>query len=398
MIRKLAPILGVTFVDILGFSILIPILPYFVKHFGASTIAVGVLFSTFALCQFVAGPVWGNVSDRYGRKLVLIVSQVGAIFGWGLLAFAPNMTVVFVARIIEGLSGGNISVTQAYVADLVEPEEQTRAYGYIGAAFGAGFVFGPAIGALVLARYGYAAPFLVAAALQALTLVITIVMLPESRSKEERADRASLVDIVGSLSHASVSPLLWQIWMFALSLYAWFSIFALLLNVAIGFGPSETGYLFAASGVANVLIQVLVVGRVSDRFGDRTTSNIGLACGLLGFLWIPFIHTIASVIPTLICFALGMGLSRASLTSLLTKAAPLNQRGTILGVSSSLDSLSGVLMPTPSTAILQWYGAPYSGVLPATFSAIALTLGVLAARRVPGTVVPLEAAPVEGDA
>ena len=118
---KLLPILGITFIDILGFSILIPILPYYVKHFGASTVAVGVLFAVFALCQFVAGPLWGNVSDRIGRKAVLIISQIGATIGWAMLAFAPTLGWVFVARAIEGASGGNISVTQAYVADRVEP-------------------------------------------------------------------------------------------------------------------------------------------------------------------------------------------------------------------------------------------------------------------------------------
>lgn len=381
MIRKIAPILGITFIDIVGFSILLPILPYFVIHFGAPKILVGVLFSVFALCQFIGGPIWGNLSDRFGRKIVLIISQIGATIGWVMLAFAPDMTWVFIARIVEGLSGGNISVTQAYVADLVEPEQQTRAYGYIGAAFGAGFVFGPAIGAWTLAHYGYSATFLVAAGLQVLTLLITIVMLPESRSKEDRQERAQLSDIVQSLRDPRVSPLLWQVWMFALSLYAWFAVWALFINAAIGLGASQTGYLFAASGVVNVFVQVFVVGRVSDALGDRTTSNAGLACAVLGFLWVPFVHSIPTLIPIFVLFSLGMALSRASLTALLTKASPINQRGTILGVSSSLDSLSGVLMPTPSTAILEVYGASFSGVLSATFSAIALTLGLLAARR-----------------
>ena len=138
MFAALLPILGITFIDILGFSILIPILPYYVQHFGASYVVVGLLFSTFAFCQFVAGPIWGNVSDRIGRKTVLVVSQVGASIGWAMLAFAPTLGWVFAARVIEGFSGGNISVTQAYVADRVEPHERSRAFAYIGAAFSAG--------------------------------------------------------------------------------------------------------------------------------------------------------------------------------------------------------------------------------------------------------------------
>src|ERR1700722_20677808 len=138
MIATLLPILGITFIDILGFSILIPIMPFYVQHFGASDTVVGLLFATFAACQFVAGPIWGNISDRIGRKAVLIISQVGATIGWTMLAFAPTIGWVFAARVVEGVSGGNISVTQAYVADRVEPEERTRAFGYVGAAFRAG--------------------------------------------------------------------------------------------------------------------------------------------------------------------------------------------------------------------------------------------------------------------
>src|SRR5471032_1487327 len=127
LFSRLLPILGVTFVDILGFSIILPILPYFITHFGANDIVVGILFSAFAACQLVAGPVWGRVSDRIGRKRVLIISQIGATFGWAGLAFAPSLAWVFVARIVEGISGGNISVTQAYVADRVDPNERARA-------------------------------------------------------------------------------------------------------------------------------------------------------------------------------------------------------------------------------------------------------------------------------
>jgi DHA1 family tetracycline resistance protein-like MFS transporter len=117
---RLFPILGITFIDVLGFSILVPIMPYFVRHFGASYVAVGALFAVFAFCQFVSAPLWGNVSDRIGRKRVLVISQIGATLGWTGLAFAPTLAWVFVARIVEGISGGNISVTQAYVADRVD--------------------------------------------------------------------------------------------------------------------------------------------------------------------------------------------------------------------------------------------------------------------------------------
>ena len=214
MIRKLLPILGVTFIDIVGFSMLIPMLPYFVTHFGASAFVVGLLFATFSLCQFLSAPLWGIISDRIGRKTVLIVSQIGATIGWAMLGLAPNIAValslapiavVFAARILEGISGGNISITQAYVADLVEAKDRARAFGLIGAMFAAGMVFGPAGGGVLYARYGFAVPFFVAAGLQFLTLVLTIVMLPESRARRGRDRSACRSNRWSSASASRVS-------------------------------------------------------------------------------------------------------------------------------------------------------------------------------------------------
>jgi len=232
LVTRILPILGVTFIDILGFSILIPILPYFVKSFGASDVTVGLLFSTFAACQIVAGPVWGRLSDHSGRKNVLIISQIGATIGWGLLAFAHSIGVVFAARILEGLSGGNISVTQAYVADLVPPAQRARAFAYVGAAFSSGIVFGPLIGAALFTRFGYSAPFLAAAGLQLITLALTITMLPESRGRDAAKNIATLTDIGDSLRNPKVAPILWQQWMYSMALYAWFALSAVYLKSA----------------------------------------------------------------------------------------------------------------------------------------------------------------------
>src|SRR5215469_3774511 len=245
MIRKLLPILGVTFIDIIGFSMLIPMLPYFVTHFGASPFVVGILFGTFSLCQLVTAPLWGHVSDRFGRKRVLIISQIGATIGWAMLAFAPSIALVFVARIIEGVSGGNISITQAYVADLVEAKDRSRAFGLIGAMFGAGMIFGPLVGGLLFARFGFAAPFLAAAALQAATLLITIIMLPESRAHVEGDERVGVREILASFRKPRLSRILWQKLAIAMGLYGWFAVIALYLQHQLGFSLTQTDYFFS---------------------------------------------------------------------------------------------------------------------------------------------------------
>jgi len=394
MIGKLAPILGITFVDILGFSILIPILPYYVTHFGASYVAVGLLFATFAACQFIAGPLWGNLSDRVGRKRVLIISQIGATFGWGMLAFAPTLSWVFIARVVEGLSGGNISVTQAYVADRVEPAQRSQAFAYVGASFSAGFVFGPMIGGFLL-PYGYTAPFLLAAGLQIVTLLLTIYLLPEKvAEKGETGPAATFGDIFRSFRDKQVRPILVQKLSFSLALYGWFSVYALMLHVLLGFGARETSFFFGGFGLISVLIQLGIVGRLADalglrrgtrapdtRLGHRRASNVGFTAACLFFAVIPFCRDVLSLALMMPLFSFALSVSNAMLPALLTDAASERVRGTVLGVGSSLEAISGVLMPPLTTTVLMLYGPAWSSAIPAFFTFIALALGLVAQRR-----------------
>ncbi len=386
MIRKLLPILGVTFIDIVGFSMLIPMLPYFVTHFGASPYVVGLLVATFSFCQLVSAPLWGNISDRAGRKMVLIVSQIGATIGWAMLGLAPNIAaaaavapiaVVFVARVVEGVSGGNISITQAYVADLVQPRERSRAFGLIGAMFAAGMVFGPAGGGLLYARFGFAAPFLVAAGLQFATLILTITMLPESRARRKDEERLGLGAILGTFRKPRLAPLLWQKLAISLALYGWFAVFALFLQRELRFTLAQTDYLFSGFAVFNVFMNAFAVGRISARLGDRAMSNVGLACLVAGFALIPFVDDLFGLLLTsMVLFGIGMALTNTGITALISNAASEREQGTVLGTSSSLDSLSGILAPPVSTGMLAAYGPRFAAVESLTLAVLALGMGL----------------------
>ncbi len=390
MIRRLLPILGITFIDIVGFSMLIPMLPYFVTHFGASPFVVGLLMATFSLCQFLSAPVWGHVSDRIGRKSVLIVSQIGATVGWALLGLAPNVAsailvapiaVVFVARILEGISGGNISITQAYVADLVAPRERARAFGLIGAMFAAGMVFGPFGGGVLYVRFGFAAPFLVAAALQFVTLLLTITMLPESRAHKKDEERVGMAPLLQSFRKPQLARILVQKLALSLALYGWFAVFALYLQRQLGFSLAETDYLYSGFAVLNVVMNAFVVGRISALLGDRLMSNYGLVLLVAGFASVPFVHSVVSLVAiTMVLFGTGMALTNTGITALISNAADDHEQGTVLGTSSSLDSLSGILAPPASTGLLAAYGPGYAGIESLTMAAIALGLGVRSAR------------------
>jgi DHA1 family tetracycline resistance protein-like MFS transporter len=379
-LRRLIPILGITFVDIIGFSMLIPMLPYFVTHFGASAFVVGLLFATFSLCQLLSAPLWGSVSDRIGRKFVLVTSQIGATIGWTMLAFAPNIGWVFVARIVEGVSGGNIGITQAYVADLVAPKERARAFALIGATFGAGMVFGPVIGGVLFLKHGFAAPFLAAAALQLLTLLLTLLFVPESRRHEDR-ERVTLRQALALLRDPVLARALAQRLALSLGLYGWYSIIALYLQRQLGFALARTDFFFAAFAAVSVIMNAGAVGVISRRTGDRRMSNVGLASLLAGFVMLAFVHSVPLLVVSMVLFAFGSALSQNGITALISNAVNDREQGTVLGVGSSLDSLSGIVAPPISTGLLGGAGPSFAGLAPSFFVLAALAMGFVAARR-----------------
>jgi MFS transporter, DHA1 family, tetracycline resistance protein len=301
-----------------------------------------------------------------------------------MLAFAPNIGIVFLARIIEGFSGGNISVTQAYVSDLVEPAKRGRAFAYIGAAFSSGLVFGPLAGGFLVAKYGFSTPFLLAAGLQLITLVVTIFVLPESRTAKKTDEKpATLGDIKVSLSDHRVAPILWQKLVFSLGLYGWFSVFTLVLQAQFGFDAANASYFFCVFGLASVIFQVGVVGRMTDALGDRVSSNVGFVVLLAGFAIVPFAHTIPLAVLMVVCFSFGLSLVNASIPALLSENAPDNMRGTVLGTASSLDSVSGMIMPVISTYVLQAAGVAPTVAITFGLTAVALAMGMAALRSAP---------------
>jgi DHA1 family tetracycline resistance protein-like MFS transporter len=380
MIRRLAPILGITFIDILGFSLLIPLLPYYVTHFGASAIVVGGLFSLFSLCQLVSGPIWGNLSDRIGRKGVLVISQIGSTIGWAMLGWAPSIMWVFIARFIEGCSGGNIGVTQAYVADLVEPKDRARAFGYIGATFAAGMAFGPAIGA-ALAPYGFSVPLYTAASLQFITLIVTLIVLPESRTKLAKADVVGPAEILRTFKNPVLSPKLWQKLALSLALYGWFGVMALFMARQLHFGLRETYMFMVGFSLVNVFINAVVLGRVSDRIGNRLMSTLGIGALVCAFAFVPFVASVWQLAIMAVFFSIGMAFGNTGLTALISATAEDSVQGTVLSVTSSLDSFAGIVAPPTSTGLLGSLGSPWSAASSLVFALVALAMGVQNGRR-----------------
>ncbi len=335
------------FIHLLGFGIIIPLLPYYAEHFGASGLTVGLLTTSFSLAQFIFAPVWGRLSDRIGRRPVLLGSLILTGVSYLVFAAADSLPVLFVSRIFAGIAGATLSTAQAYIADTTTPAERTRGMGLIGAAFGMGFIFGPAIGG-VLSRWGFSVPAYAAAGLAAAAFVFAWARLPESLPPEER-EAAALRRVRASyrdaLSRPTVGTALGVFFVATLCFSGMEAILALFCERFFRWGPHHIGYLFAYVGVIAAVLQAGIVGALAKRFGERALVRWGLA--LMGAAFV-----VAGVVPPLAVFlaamgviAVGSGLLTPSLSALVSVATPPEEQGGILGIYQSLGSLGRAVGP-----------------------------------------------------
>lgn len=381
--KSLLPIFVVVFVDLLGFSIILPLLPYYALSFGASEVTIGWLVASYSIFQFVAAPVLGSLSDRFGRRPVLLYSQVGSLAGFVLLGtalFLPHpLFWIFVSRVIDGLSGGNLTIAQAYISDVTKPEERAKAYGLIGVAFGLGFLVGPAFGGF-LSRWGYDLPAYAAAAFSAASIAATVLLLPETEHEPD-AERLSGVRAFARIPDFFREPglgkLLAVFMFFALPFALYVSMFALFAEKQLAFSAEQTGYFLAFVGLLGIVWQGGLVGPVVRRLGERNALMLGLVCSAVGLFLIATVDAWWKLFYVAIPLSFGSSMTRPSLTSLITKAAPPTRRGGVLGVTSSIESFSRIVSPIAGGWIIgslhpTWLGY-VGGALGAVAVAIALT-------------------------
>jgi DHA1 family tetracycline resistance protein-like MFS transporter len=358
--RPLLIIFLTIFVNLVGFGIIVPLLPFYAERFNASPLIIGLLFAIFSLCQLIASPVLGDLSDRYGRRPILIFSLAGTVVSFVMLALAQSIAMLFLARIVDGLSGGNISTARAYVADVTEPKDRARAYGLIGAAFGLGFICGPALSA-VLSNVSYTAPIWAAAAITLVATVMAWLWLPETAHRTHAGTGMPFRNLQAILGRPGLRRIL------AIDFVYWFAFavfqttFALFASRRFGFGVSQTGYFFAAFGVLGAIVQGGMIRRVVDRFGDKRTFLAGLLFGAVGLTAATLAHSVTMFAATLVPLALGIGFGHPTMASLVSRAARGDEQGRVQGAASAMESLGRTLGPVWGNASLQRYGesTPY---------------------------------------
>jgi DHA1 family tetracycline resistance protein-like MFS transporter len=357
----LLPIFLIVAVDILGFTIILPLLPFYAERLGATPMVVGLLVAIFAVCQLISGPILGQLSDRFGRRPVLLISQAGTLAGFIMMALANQLWLVFLARAIDGATAGNLTTAQAYISDVTKPEERARSFAIIGVAFGFGFLVGPGITGF-LAHYSYQAPLWAAAAMSFTSIVFTFFLLPRKEPAHPfTADdqpgpggkRLSLISW-GQYGQYFRSPqasrLLFQWSCFSLSFATFIAGFALFAERRYQWhghpaGATQVGYIFAFNGFIGIIMQGGVVGRLVKRLGEQRLVAIGFLGSLLGYAAIGFTYTIPQLLIVMTLTAIvGAGL-RPALTSLITKQADRRQQGVIIGLTQSLTSLAQITAP-----------------------------------------------------
>lgn len=425
--KRILPILVIVFVDLLGLSIIIPLLPLYAARFSATPFVVGVLQAAYPLMQFLGAPILGRLSDRFGRKPVLVFSQIGTLAGFILLGFANTLTLLFISRIIDGLSGANISTAQAAIADSTTEQTRTQGLGLIGAAFGLGFVFGPIIAFIVLAATGqnYQAVAFTAALFSLISILLTSFWFRETRT----ADSASAVRrkfSFGALTEALRRPqigfLLILMFFYQVAFGGYEQLFSLFTLTRLGMDARDTSGLFVLAGLFIIVVQGGLVGRWSKQKGDRWLVVMGvstLAVGLIGTAltpavpvpwyeraavlqslagegalqvslqsiqihlpeetargWLGILWLVVASFPA----ALGGGILHPAVNSLISKSSERSEVGGMLGISASMYSAANAVAPLFYGSLFQWFGAPVPFM---AGGLILLILWFVASRAIP---------------
>jgi DHA1 family tetracycline resistance protein-like MFS transporter len=373
--RPLLIIFLTIFVNLVGFGIIIPLLPFYAETFGASPLVIGLLFAVFSLCQLAAAPALGDLSDRYGRRPVLVFSLVGTVVSFVMLALAHSIAMLFAARVVDGLSGGNISTARAYVADITAPRDRARAYGLIGAAFGLGFILGPALTGM-LSKISYTAPIWTAAGLTLVATVMALLWLPETVHRAHAGTGNPFRYLPDLLRRPVVRRVLVIDFLYWFAFAVFQTTFALFAARRFGFDVPRTGYFFAAFGLLGAVIQGGMIRPIVHRLGDKPTFMVGLACGMLGLVAAALTHSVVAFAAALVPLAFGIGFGHPTVSSLVSLVARGDEQGRVQGAASAVESLGRTVGPVWGNASLQRLGESTPYISAAAFLLLTLLMSV----------------------
>jgi len=342
------------FIDMVGFGIVIPLLPFYAQRFGAGADTVTLIVASYTFAQFITGPLWGRLSDRIGRRPVILITIAGTAVGYLWLAFSDSLLMVVAARMFGGGMAANVAVIQAYVADVTSSEERAKYLGRLSAAFGSGFIAGPAIGGLLAGNDAafapFRVPFLAAAVFSVIALAGTAKFVRESlpahiRAGRTRERRGRIVLLIEAMRRPQVGRIIALMFLTPFVFSAFESIFALWSAQVLGWGPARNGYIYTWMGVVAVTTQASVVGPMARMMGERGLALAGALTLTLGAAWLPFAAPLAPLYAATALVVFGVCTTNTAFSTLLSKAARPDERGTLLGVAQSWSGLGRITGP-----------------------------------------------------
>jgi len=347
----LPTLLAVMFINLLGFGIVIPLLPFYAKSFNAPAWQVALVFSAYAIGGFFGEPFWGRLSDRIGRKPILISTVSGNVLCYIAMALAPNVYIAFLVRVLGGITAGNGSVIQGYIADVTPPEERAGRLSYLGAAFNVGFIVGPALGGLLAhpqyGHTGFETPLFVCAGLSALCVTAIVFFVKESRArKPEFSEQKSRWVMAGrALRHPMISRAMYVTFLAGCAFMGVESIFGLWTQARFDWGPRQVGAAFAVVGVVAAFCQLVLIGRLSKRFGEARVLAAGMGITALCFLLQPFSVGAITTVPLLAVSAFGQSIAWPNVAAIISRNAEWQHQGQYLGLNNAMGSLARVVGP-----------------------------------------------------
>ncbi|HEX5454747.1 MAG TPA: MFS transporter [Stellaceae bacterium] len=377
----------IVFVDLVGFGLVIPLLPFYAERFHATPLEMTALFATYSLMAMVMAPLWGRLSDRIGRRPVLMASMLAAALAYCWLAFADALWMVFAARAFAGACAGNIAAAQAYIADVTPPEKRARGMGMIGAAFGLGFIIGPVIGGVVagadIATADLRTPGLIAGGLSFVACLGALALLRESLKAPRTPAHGRIAAIRAALARPVLARLLLVSFLVVLAFSGMETTFAWWAIAQFGWGPRPTGFIFFYVGLLSALMQGGLIGRLSKRYGEERLLLGGLVSIGFGLLVMPFARDLPLLILAMTALALGMGAMQPSLNSLISRRAGDEEQGEVMGVAQSVGSLSRIIGPIVAGGLFTEFGRSSPFLWGAALIVVALAVGMRVPRAAP---------------
>jgi len=369
--KRLYVVFLIIFTEVLGFSMVLPLIPYLGLSLGLTPVEIGLIVSAFSICQLFASPITGKLSDRFGRKPMFIVSQLSTFSGFLLLGFATTPLLLLLSRLIDGLLGSNMTVSQAYISDITEPKHRTRVYGYSSGVFGAGLIFGPVIGG-VLSTINYAVPMFFAASITIISIIL-VLFLPETITS--KLDKVSLKfndilpvkDAIRFAKTPHVRNSLLMFFIYNVGFHLFIANFSLLAETQFHVNADQVGFYMAWIGILRVIIQTFLIARILRALGEESMLKTGIIALVISMLGIAFSPDYLFVFVPLIFLAYGTGVTRPILTSKLANSVTKKETATVLGVNNSLVSVAQIITPIAGGFMIQYLPSQTLPILSAVF-------------------------------